>query len=72
MKSNFYLKNKPLIAVVICAAFLSFTHAVYALEEPDSVYSLQQATKIKGIVTDASGESIIGASVMVKAPRMAQ
>ena len=66
MKSNFYLKNKPLVAAALCAAFLTFTHASYAWESPEPAYIQQQAAKIKGTVTDTNGESVIGASVMVK------
>ena len=66
MKSNFYENRKSLAAILICAAFLSGGRMVHAVNEPASVYVSQQTGKIEGTVVDLSGESVIGASVVVK------
>lgn len=70
MKSNFYGSRKSLVAVFICAAFLSGSHVAYAINESLLVSAYQQTGKIKGTVIDASGEVVIGASVVVKGPLM--
>ena len=66
MKSNFYGNRKSLLAVFICAAFLSGSHVAYAVNESLLVSAYQQPSKIKGTVIDANGEVVIGASVVVK------
>ena len=63
MKSNFYGNRKSLLAVFICAAFLSGSHVAYAVNESLLVSAYQQPSKIKGTVIDANGEVVIGASV---------
>ena len=55
MKSNFYGNRKSLLAVFICAAFLSGSHVAYAVNESLLVSAYQQPSKIKGTVIDANG-----------------
>ena len=54
MKSNFYGNRKSLLAVFICAAFLSGSHVAYAVNESLLVSAFQQLSKIEGAVIEAN------------------
>ena len=62
----FYGNRKSLIAIMICAVLLSGSHVAHATNEPEPTYSSQQTGKIKGTVTDTNGETVIGASIVLK------
>ena len=66
MKLIFYGNRKSLIAIMICAVLLSGSHVAHATNEPEPTYSSQQTGKIKGTVTDTNGETVIGASIVLK------
>ena len=66
MKLIFYGNRKSLIAIMICAVLLSGSHVAHAANEPEPTYSSQQTGKIKGTVTDTNGETVIGASIVLK------
>ncbi len=66
MNSNFCGKHKSLIVFMFCFIFLLSGSIVHASGGIQSAHSIQQATQIKGTVTDASNEPIIGASVLQK------
>ncbi len=68
MKVDSFKNNrKALFALLLCSGFVA-THplAVMAESENYSVLDVQQNKRISGVVKDASGEPIIGASVVVK------
>lgn len=59
--------KKTLASVLICTAFLSGNTNAYAWSEPNAVQIMQQKQiSASGVVVDASGEPIIGASVLEK------
>lgn len=66
MNSNFCGKHQSLIAVMFCFIFLLSGSYAYAATEALSTHSTQQTRQIRGIITDANGDPIIGASVLEK------
>lgn len=66
MNSNSYVKRRLLIVTMFSLIFLMGGSIINAADEVLSVHSVQQAIEIKGIVTDVSGEPIIGANVVEK------
>lgn len=66
MKSKFYVNNKTLYGVLICTSLLSGNNIVIAADNSTSLQTVLQNVQIKGSVVDASGEPIIGASILVK------
>ena len=63
---NQNLRTKALLAG-ICMAFLaSGVPSVFAANTGDNVDAVQQTGKITGTVVDNTGESIIGANVIIK------
>lgn len=64
---SFKNNRKALFALLLCSGFIA-THplAVMAESENYSVLDVQQNKRISGVVKDANGEPIIGASVVVK------
>ena len=66
MNSNFYGKHTSLIAIMFCFIFLWGGSFTYAAGGSQSSHSNQQTMQIRGVVTDANGDPIIGASVLQK------
>ena len=56
------------VSMLLALAGISSTGAVYAVAVPevDNIQSVQQESTCTGVVKDATGETIIGASVLVK------
>ena len=68
MKSDSLSKNqKALIALLVCAGFMTAQPvAVMADDSVASVQNVQQRQSVSGVVKDATGEPVIGASVVEK------
>lgn len=69
MKFNYYGNKKLLATLVIGITFISGMHSVFASSvfgEMKGISLIQQENVIKGIVVDTNGETVIGASVLVK------
>ena len=66
MSGNHKNRRKLLATVAICAALLGNGTAMAAEAAPQTVQGTAQSGSISGMVVDADGEPIIGASVMQK------
>ena len=66
MSENHKNRRKLLATVAICAALLGNGTAMAAEAAPQTVQGTAQSGSISGMVVDADGEPIIGASVMQK------
>ncbi len=67
MRSNPMKNHKAMFALLFCTGFLTASpQQIYAEQMPAYVQSSQQLQTVKGLVKDASGQPIIGASVLVK------
>ena len=62
------LKRIKSVSMLLALAGVSSTGAAYAVAVPevDATKSVQQTSTCTGIVKDATGETVIGASVVVK------
>ncbi len=66
MKADSCSNNrKTLFALLLCSGFIAI-HPLGAMAESANIVSQQQASEVKGIVRDVSGEPVIGASVVEK------
>ena len=67
MKSDSLRQNPKWIAWMACTGFMAFSpFAATAAGSVSEVQAVQQQQTIKGIVVDATGEGVIGASVVVE------
>ena len=65
MRDSFINNRKALFALLVCAGFIA-GHPLTAMAEPAAAVSQQQTNEVSGIVRDATGEAVIGASVVEK------
>lgn len=71
MKKNHLFSGCPtsrilLLVIIAFSAFSQAMHAEKVFPTSDGVYAVQQGIEVKGIVVDAAGEPVIGASVIEK------
>ncbi len=66
MASNLHEKHRSLIVGMFCLLSFLGTTVSYAADGSTSAYSTRQVSQIRGTVIDASGEAVIGASIIEK------